>query len=331
MHAYRQNTFDGPEGLALTEEPKPTPGPGQVLVRIEATSLNFRDIAITTGAVPWPLTPGRIALSDASGEIEAVGAGVTRVSPGDRVTSTFSPSWYGGRRRGRDLQYGVDIDGWLADHVVVSQEAVVRAPGHLSFEEASTLPTAGLTAWSALAGVQPGDTVLTQGSGGVSLFAIQIAHAKGARVIATTSSAAKAERLRTLGASATIDYTTEPQWGARVLELTDGRGVDRVVEIGGGAAIAESIKAVAIGGEIALVGMLAPSETGLSIIDLFLSQAALRTIGVGSRDDLEAFGRATEAWDLRPVIDRVHDFDEARTAFASYGQPGQFGKLVIRH
>ena len=150
-------------------------------------------------------------------------------------------------------------------------------------------------------------------------------------MIATTSSAAKAERLRTLGASATIDYTTEPQWGDRVLELTDGRGVDRVVEIGGGAAIAESIKAVAIGGEIALVGMLAPSETGLSIIDLFLSQAALRTIGVGSRDDLEALGRATEAWDLRPVIDRVHDFDEARTAFASYGQPGQFGKLVIRH
>jgi NADPH:quinone reductase-like Zn-dependent oxidoreductase len=331
MRVYRQNTFDGPEGLALTEEPKPTPGPGQVLVRVKATSLNFVDVAISTGAVPWPLTPGRIALSDASGEIEAVGAGVTRVAPGDRVISTFSPSWYGGRRRGRDLQYGVDIDGWLAEHVVVSQDAVVRAPGHLSFEEASTLPCAGLTAWSALAGVQPGDTVLTQGSGGVSLFAIQIAHAKGARVIATTSSPAKAERLRTLGASATIDYTTEPQWGDRVLELADGRGVDRVVEIGGGAAIAESIKAVAIGGEIALVGMLAPSETGLSIIDLFLSQAAIRPIGVGSRDDLEALVRATEAWDLRPVVDHVYDFDQARTAVASYGQPGQFGKLVIRH
>ena len=144
-------------------------------------------------------------------------------------------------------------------------------------------------------------------------------------------SSAKAQRLRTLGASATIDYTTEPQWGDRVLELTDGRGVDRVVEIGGGAAIAESIKAVAIGGEIALVGMLAPSETGLSIIWTSSSVKRHCARSGQSRDDLEAFGRATEAWDLHPVIDRVHDFDEARTAVASYGQPGQFGKLVIRH
>jgi NADPH:quinone reductase-like Zn-dependent oxidoreductase len=331
MRAYRHTAFTGPEGLTLVEEPAPEPGPGQVFVRIRATSLNYRDIAIATGAVPWPLEPGRIALSDAAGEVEAVGPGVTRVTPGDAVTSTFAPTWFGGRRRDLGLQYGVHLDGWLADYVVVSEEAVVRAPEHLSFEEAATMPCAALTAWSALAAVQPGDTVLTQGSGGVSLFAIQIARAKGARVIATTSSPAKAERLRALGADATIDYATEPQWGDHVLELTGGRGADRVVEMGGGVAIAESVKAVAVGGEIALVGLLAPSEAGLSVTDLFLSQATIRPIGVGSRDDLEALGRAMQAWELRPVIDRVHDFEDARAAFAAYGRPDQFGKLVIRH
>jgi NADPH:quinone reductase-like Zn-dependent oxidoreductase len=331
MRAYRHTAFTGPDGLTLVEEPAPEPGPGQVRVRIRATSLNYRDIAIAKGAVPWPLEPGRIALSDAAGEVEAVGPGVTRVTRGDAVTSTFEPTWFGGRRRSLGLQYGVQLDGWLADYVVVGEEAVVRAPGHLSFEEAATVPCAALTAWSALAAVEPGDTVLTQGSGGVSLFALQIARAKGARVIASTSSPAKAERLRALGADVTIDYVTEPGWGDHVRELTGGRGADRVVEIGGGVAIAESVKAVAVGGEIALVGLLAPSETGLSVTDLFLSQATIRPIGVGSRDDLEALGRAMEAWEMRPVIDRVYDFEDARVAFSSYGGPDQFGKLVIRH
>jgi alcohol dehydrogenase len=331
MRAYRQDTFDGPKGLVAVDEKTPDPGVGEVLVRVRASALNARDIAIANGMVPWELTPGRIPLSDAAGEIASVGGGVTRFAVGDRVMSTFAPTWYGGRRRGFDQQYGVELDGWLVEYAVVSQEALVAVPAHLSFDEASTFPCAALTAFSALAGVRPGDSVLTQGSGGVSLFAIQIASALGARVIATTSSEAKAERLRELGADTTIDYTEHPDWGVRVRELTDGRGVDRVVEIGGGQAIDQSVTAVGVGGEIALVGLLASSETGLSVVDFFMRQATLRTIGVGHRDDLETLLRAVDRWALRPVIDRVVDFDEARDAFASYGEAGQLGKLVIRH
>ena len=217
---------------------------------------------IARGEFPFPASPGFIALSDGAGEIEAIGAGVTRFGVGDRVVNSFLPTWFGGKPREIGQQYVLDLDGWLAEYRVVSEQALVTMPKHLTFEEAATLPCTAVTAWTALAGLAPGDTILTQGSGSVSLFAIQLAQTLGARVIATTSTDEKARRLEELGADAVINYVQTPEWSAEVLALTDGRGVERVVEVGGSGTIAQSIKSVAHAGEIALVGMLDPTPRG---------------------------------------------------------------------
>jgi NADPH:quinone reductase-like Zn-dependent oxidoreductase len=227
--------------------------------------------------------------------------------------------------------YGSDRDGWLTEYKVVRAEALSLAPSSLTFEEAASLPCAAVTGWSALAGVRAGDTVLTQGSGGVSLFALQLATLLGARVIATTSSARNGERLKSLGADAVVDYVENPHWAEAVRALTAGRGVDRVVDVGGPGTLAESLKAVAYGGEVALVGALAESKAGLDFISLFMSQATLRCISVGSRVDVEAMNRAVDAHAMRPVIDRVFPFAEAKSAFAHYAGGKVFGKIVIRH
>ena len=331
MRAYRQAALTGIEGLTLVEEEIPQPSSGQVLVRVRASALNFRDPIIASGQFPFPVAPGLIALSDGAGEIEAIGNGVTRFAVGDRVVNSFLPTWFGGKLRTRGQQYVLNLDGWLAEYRVVSEEALAATPPHLSFEEAATLPCAAVTAWSALAGVGPGDTVLTQGSGSVSLFALQLAKALGARVIVTTSSEEKAERLRGLGADAVIGYVTTPEWSDGVLALTKGRGADRIVEVGGTGTIAQSIKSVAYYGEIALVGMLDPTDSAMSLIDFFLSQSTLRTIGVGSRSDLEDMNRALALHNVHPVIDRVFSFDEAPEAFSYFAEGRYFGKVVISH
>jgi NADPH:quinone reductase-like Zn-dependent oxidoreductase len=331
MRAYRHAAFTGIGGLSLVEEEIPQLGAGQVLVRVRASSLNFRDPIIASGQFPFGGSPGFIALSDGAGEIESIGDGVTRFAVGDRVVNSFLPTWFGGKLRELGQQYVLDLDGWLAEYRVVSEEALVAMPSHLSFEEGATLPCTAVTAWSALAGVGPGDTVLIQGSGSVSLFALQLAKTLGARVIATTSSDAKAGRLRTLGAQAVIDYVTTPEWSGEVLALTDGRGVDRIVEVGGTGTIAQSIKSVTYDGEIALVGMLAPSESGMSLLDFFLSQSTLRTIGLGSRSDLEDMNRALARHEVHPVIDRVFPFEDAPAAFSYFAEGKHFGKVVIGH
>ena len=331
MRAYRHVAFTGVDGLSLVEEEVPQPAAGQVLVRVRASSLNFRDPIIANGQFPFGGSPGFIALSDGAGEVEAIGDGVTRFAVGDRVVNSFLPTWFGGKLRELGQQYVLDLDGWLTEYRVVSEEALVAMPSHLSFEEGATLPCTAVTAWAALAGVGPGDTVLTQGSGSVSLFALQLARALGARVIATTSSEAKAERLRALGAEAFIDYVATPEWSSAVLALTDGRGVDRVIEVGGTGTIPQSIKSVTYQGEIALVGMLAPSDTAMSLIDFFLSQSTLRTIGLGSRGDLEDMNRALVLHQVHPVIDRVFPFEAARAAFSYFGEGKHFGKVVISH
>jgi NADPH:quinone reductase-like Zn-dependent oxidoreductase len=331
MHFYRLETIGSLGGLVAREEASPIPSAGEVLVRVKASAVNFRDLAILLGKSPFPVRPGVVPMSDAAGEVEVVGPGVSTLKVGDRVMSRFFPTWYGGPRTPNPETYGSDRDGWLTEYKVVAEEALSLTPESLTFEEAASLPCAAVTAWSALLGVRAGDTVLTQGSGGVSLFALQLAKLLGARVIATTSRARNGERLRQAGADAVVNYVENPQWADAVRTLTTGRGVDRVVEVGGPGTLAQSLKAVTYGGEIALVGALAESNDGLDFMSLFMSQATLRCISVGSRADVEAMQRAVDGNAMHPVIDSVFPFAEAKSAWAHYAGRGVFGKVVIRH
>jgi NADPH:quinone reductase-like Zn-dependent oxidoreductase len=278
-----------------------------------------------------------VPLSDGAGEVAAIGDGVTRVKVGDRISGTFHPRWLGGPIKPEYLtdRLGANLDGMLAEYAVLSEEALVYVPSHLSFEEAATLPCAAVTAWVALTGhrrVTAGDTVLTQGSGGVSVFALQFARILGARVIATTSTAEKAERLKALGASDVISYTETPDWDEKVRELTDGRGVDCVVEIGGPGTIAMSLKTLAVGGHVGLIGAsLSVSGTGLDPLLLTGRGVTLGSISVGSRTDFEAMNHAIAMHRLHPVIDRTFPFAEAREAYRHFEGRGHFGKVVITH
>jgi len=326
-----EKTSKSTDLLRVDEVPIPDIESGEVLIRVKASALNFRDLAILLGKSPFPVRAGVVPISDAAGEVEAVGPDVSTLKAGDRVVSRFFPTWYGGPRIPNPDMYGTDRDGWLTEYKVVRAEALSLAPSNLTFEEAASLPCAAVTGWSALAGVRAGDTVLTQGSGGVSLFALQLAKLLGARVIATTSSAQNGERLKSLGADAVVDYVETPQWAAAVRALTAGRGVDRVVEVGGPGTLAQSLKAVTYGGEIALVGALAENNAGLDFMSLFMSQATLRCISIGSRIDVEAMQRAVDGNAMHPVIDSVFPFAEAKSAWAYYAGRGAFGKVVIRH
>jgi NADPH:quinone reductase-like Zn-dependent oxidoreductase len=279
---------------------------------VRATSLNYRDLMV---------------LKD----------GVTRFVVGDRVIGCFHPRWFGGPIKGNYLtdRLGANLDGMLAEYAVVSEEAAVAMPSHLSFEEAATLPCAAVTAWVALTGhrrVTAGDTVLTQGSGGVSIFALQFARLLGAQVIATTSSAAKAERLRALGVAAVVNYVETPDWHEKVVELTDGRGADCVVEIGGAGTLTNSIKALAVGGHISLIGS-SLSRSGVMLDPLLLGGRGmtLGSISVGSRADFEAMNRAIALHRLRPVVDRVFPFEEAPDAYRYFESRAHFGKVVVSH
>ncbi|NUH38194.1 NAD(P)-dependent alcohol dehydrogenase [Streptomyces samsunensis] len=315
--------------ITSAERPVPSPSAGEVLVRVKASSLNARDLLIVTGRYSVDVPPGRIPLSDGAGVVEAVGDGVSRFRVGDRVAGTFHPTWlYGPFPEWGQLR-GTHRDGWLTEYIALDEQSAVAVPDHLTFEEAATLPCAALTAWSAVSGVGPGDALLVQGSGGVSVFALQLARLAGARVLATTSSDAKARRLSALGASDVVDYTSTPEWGARVRALTGG-GADRVVEIGGAGTLSQSIDAVAHGGQIALVGNLAAGD-GMDVNRFFRRAATLRSISVGSRGDFERMNKVIAQNRLRPVIDRVFPFDQAPEAFSHFETGLRFGKVVISH
>ncbi|QDL73192.1 NAD(P)-dependent alcohol dehydrogenase [Streptomyces malaysiensis subsp. malaysiensis] len=315
--------------ITSAERPVPSPSAGEVLVRVKASSLNARDLLIVTGRYSVDVPPGRIPLSDGAGVVEAVGDGVSRFRVGDRVAGTFHPTWlYGPFPEWGQLR-GTHRDGWLTEYIALDEQSAVAVPDHLTFEEAATLPCAALTAWSAVSGVGPGDALLVQGSGGVSLFALQLARLAGARVLATTSSDDKARRLSALGASDVVDYTSTPEWGARVRAITDG-GADRVVEIGGAGTLSQSIDAVAHGGQIALVGNLAAGD-GMDVNRFFRRAATLRSISVGSRGDFERMNKVIAQNRLRPVIDRVFPFDQAPEAFAHFEKGPRFGKVAISH
>lgn len=333
MKSYRYNG----EGSVVCEElPDPVAKGGEVLVRVRATSLNHRDLMIAEGRYYSTPRADVIPLSDGAGEVVAVGEGVTRVKPGDRIAGTFFADWVGGpmtRAHGAS-QRGSAEDGFLATFRAIRDDSFVRIPDYLSFEEAATLPCAALTAWTTLTGgrgVRAGDTVLTLGTGGVSLFAVQIARALGARVISTTSSEAKAERLKALGADTVVNYAETPDWHRAVREATGGEGVDFVVEVAGGASLSKSILSSAVGGEIGMIGGVAGGVRNLDLTILGSAVVTLRRIAVGSRVDFEAMNRALAACELRPVIDSVFGFDEAPDAFAHLATGAHMGKVVISH
>jgi NADPH:quinone reductase-like Zn-dependent oxidoreductase len=331
MRAYQLDRLGSLDGLVLAERDSPSPGVGEVLVQVRASSLNARDLMILNGVFPFPIPAGRVPLSDGAGEVVAVGAGVTRFKVGDRVINSFFPNWFGGAFNVMPEQYVVDHDGWLTEYKAVSAEALVSMPEYLTFEEAATLPCVAVTAWSALSGVRAGETVLTQGSGGVSLFAVRLAKALGARVIATTTNPENATRLRELGADEVIDARDSPDWGDQVRALTGGRGVDRVVEVGGPGTLAQSTKAVAYGGQVSLVGALAAAEGGMDFWSMFISQATFQPIATGSRRDLEDLCRVMVQHQIRPVIDSVFAFDDAKAGWSHYAGRKVTGKVVIRH
>ena len=322
----------GLDAIALHERDVPRPGPGQALVRVRATSLNYRDLMVAGMKGPVPVAYPRVPLSDGAGEVVEVGEGVTRLAAGDRVAASFFQGWLSGRLRPEQTKtaLGGAIDGVLSEYVALDAEGLVRIPDHLTFEEAATLPCAAVTAWNALAGVRAGETVLALGTGGVSIFALQLAKAAGARVVVTSSSDEKLARARELGADDTVNYRAVPEWHEAVLEATGGRGADRVVEVGGAGTLPRSLKAAAFGGRVVVVGSVAGrGASDIGPADLFARTLTLEGIYVGSRDDFEALNRAVAHARLRPVVDRVFGFGEAREAYRHLDAGSHFGKVVV--
>jgi NADPH:quinone reductase-like Zn-dependent oxidoreductase len=335
MRLYRFGKLGSLDALVAKEEEAPPPGAGQVTVRIRACSLNHRDLNIVGGNyTSVTLKPNAIPLSDGAGEVTSVGPDVTRWKTGDRVAPIFVQRWLGGDLLPEYMPsaLGGPSDGVLAERITVGQEGLVRIPSHMSFEQAATLPCAAVTAWNAAlvkGALQPGHTVVTLGTGGVSLFAVQFALMAGARVIATTGTDAKVERLRALGVSDVINYRTTPEWSAHVRDLTSGRGADLVIEVGGPGSLGKSIAAIRYCGHISVIGNLAGKST-IDPSSLFAKRASMCGIQVGSRDMFEAMNRALELAKLEPVIDRVFDFNEARAAYEYLATGKHFGKVVIR-
>jgi NADPH:quinone reductase-like Zn-dependent oxidoreductase len=334
MKTYLIESF-GFDGLKIADRPEQPPGPGQVQVRWKAFSLNYRDLMVVKGIYNPKMRLPMIPLSDGAGEVAAVGAGVTRVKPGDRVTSVFLQDWLSGELTDALTRtaLGGALDGVLAETSLLPEHGVLPVPAHLTFEEAATLPCAALTAWNALVssgGIKPGDTILVQGTGGVSLFALQFAKLAGARVVVTSSSDAKLARARDLGADILINYKTTPEWGDAARKQVGGSGIDHVVEVGGAGTLAQSMRAVRAGGRISIIGVLAGGGGQISLLPLLMRNLAAQGIFVGSRAMSEAMNRAIELHKLRPVIDRTFGFAEFPDALRHMESGAHFGKIVVK-
>ncbi len=335
MKVYQFTQFGGPEGLTLADLPEPTPGPGQVLIRVRAVSLNYRDLLVARGQYAGKLPAGLTPLSDGAGEVVAVGAGVSRVKTGDRVAGIFFQAWLDGGIKAayHGSALGGAVNGMLAEHVTLSEEGVVKLPDYLTYEEAATLPCAAVTAWDGLVEqgrLAAGETVLLLGTGGVSLFALQIAKMHGARVIITSSSDEKLERAKSLGADEVVNYKTTPDWDRAVWALTGKQGVDHVVEVGGAGTLEKSLQSTRYGGHVALTGVLTGLAPQVSPLAILWKSLRVSGIYVGSRAMFERLLSAMAVSETHPVIDRVFGFGEARAAY-EYMETGQhFGKVVIK-
>lgn len=325
----------GIDNLRVVEVPEPEPGPGDVLVRFGAASINSRDVQIATGEFspdqPLPIVP----LSDGAGEVVALGAGVSRFAVGDRVAPVFFPDWLSGEalRSERAVSSGLEVPGVLREFGVYGEHALARVAAHLTDAEAACFPCAGLTAWSCLhdlAGIEAGNSVLVQGTGGVALFGLQLAKAMGAEVIVTSSSDAKLERARELGADHCINYRTTSEWGAAAKEFSGGDGVHAVIEIGGTGTLKQSFAALRRGGHIGIVGYLAGIDLGLNVFDLILTNAHMHGVSVGNRDSFEAMMAFVGEHELRPVIASSYEFDDAGVALQAIASGEHFGKLVVK-
>ena len=334
MRAWEILSDGGVDALALNERQSPEPGPGQVAVKVHASSINYRDLSTIEDPVsrnlPYPTVPN----SDAAGEIVSVGEGVGDLKPGDRVTSCFFQCWEGGPITAEAMAsaLGGARQGVLAEEVVLDARGVIPFPDHLSWTEAATLPCAALTAWHALTRptpVKPGETVLLLGTGGVSVFAQQLCSIMGARTIATSSSDEKLERMRSLGAWQTINYRQVPDWDKNALKLTGDVGVDRIVEVGGPGTLQRSINAVRVGGTIGLIGILTGPAGEISPTNIMRKSLTVRGIYVGPRQMFAEMNRAIAQHALRPVIDQTFDLADAPAAYHAMRAAGHFGKLVI--
>jgi len=333
MRVWQIPSF-GVESLEFIEHPTLAPGPGEVLVRVRAVSFNYRDLLVVKGSYNPRMKLPRIPCSDGAGEVVAVGDNVTSYKTGDRVAAIFMQNWLEGpidRTKSKGA-LGGDVDGMLAEYVVLKESGLVRIPEHLSFQEAATLPCAAVTAWNALrvAKLPPGATVLIQGTGGVSIFVLQLARLSGARVLGISSSDAKLERAFSLGLDGGVNYIDNPEWDRWVLNQTDGAGVDLVVEVGGLKTLPQSLKAVRMGGTVAQVGVLSGSDDPVpfpltSIIHKWVN---VQGVYVGSRKDFEDLNRAISLVGLRPVGENFH-WSQAREVLLRMEEGGHFGKLVV--
>ena len=336
MRLYRLPKAGDIDDLTLTEAAEPTVGPGQARVRLRAASLNFRDLMIVRDQYGRGVRPGLVPVSDGAGDVVEVGPGVARVAVGDRVAGTFHQRWLAGPVADDAMgsALGGDLDGVLAEQRTFDADGLVKVPAHLSYDEAATLPCAAVTAWDALFNgpdpVKPGDAVLTLGTGGVSVFAIQFARLAGARVIATSSSDEKLDRARQLGATDGINYRSTPDWEKAVKELTDGRGVDAVVEVGGAGTLPKSLASVRRGGTVSVIGLLTGPGGEINPLVLIPRAAVMRGVYVGSRATFEAMNRALSLHQLRPAVDRTFDFEQAKDAYRHLASGSHFGKVVIR-
>lgn len=334
MKVYEIQSHAGFDALTIVKRPEPKPGYGQVLVRVRAVSLNYRDLIIVESNRASS-NSHIIPMSDGTGEVVVIGDGVTRVKVGDRVAGTFFQDWVSGNISAKVMKsaMGGEINGMLAEYVTLHQNGAVLLPNHLSYEEGATLPCAAVTAWHALitkGNLKAGETVLILGTGGVSIFALQFAKLHGARVVVTSSSDEKLERAKELGADDTINYKTTPNWEEAVYRLTDSVGVDQVVEVGGAGTLQKSIKAVRYGGRINLIGVLSGFGGEINPQPLLGKSITLQGIYVGSREMFEAMNQAIAYHQLKPIIDRTFPFAEAKSAYQYLKSGSQFGKVVIQ-
>lgn len=332
MKAYKIFA-SGEPALRLVELPEPKPGPGQVVVRVRAASLNYRDLMVLNGKYGEMRLP-IIPLSDGAGDIVAIGEGVTRWKPGDRVAGLFFQGWHTGtfRREIGHTALGGELDGMLAELVTLSEDGVIALPAHMNFAEGATLPCAGLTAWHALVTcgrVAADETVLLLGTGGVSMFALQFAKMHGAKVIITSSSDEKLARAKKLGADETVNYRSTPEWEREVYRLTGKAGVNHVVEVGGLKTLGKSLASLASGGKVHVVGGVSGFTSEIAVGDILRSSAVITGIRVGSREMFEAMNRAMSRHQMKPVVDRVFEFHDAPAAYAYLQSGKHFGKVVI--